>query len=484
MWKKDETGDFMEVISTMMLLMRKLSICGSLMIIAVIMLRAFTIRTLPKRTFPVLWTIAMLRLLIPVFPESDVSIYRLFLKIRAQMVTGNASHFSNYVQKITEGADRLVDGDILWSSGETAATAVLPADLWLMGLWFVGTVMTGAAFLTMYLRYRRRFCTALPLRQELSWNSTTLRKVDVKVSDQILTPLSYGIFHPVILFPAGMDWEDEEAVTYILVHEAIHIRRFDGLVKGMSALAVSLYWWNPLTWVMFLLLARDMELACDEAVVERMGRENRSVYAMTLIRMEERRGSCGALYSHFSENAIEERITAIMKMKKTSVLALVCALCLVVGMTVVFGTSEPGNNGDMIVLLPEEMHWPAEDCDQITLTFGERIHPVTGEKKMVDHITISDSTGEALGKNVLASCSGTVTETGYEPDMGNYLVIDHGNGLMTKYTHCKEILMAAGDSVEQGEVIGTLGKTGKVTGPCLGFYVYQDGEVVDPDLFL
>ena len=166
-----------------------------------------------------------------------------------------------------------------------------------------------------------------------------------------------------------------------------------------------------------------------------------------------------------------------MKIKKTTGLALICALCLVIGLTAVFATEAPDREA-------EELIWPVDDCQQITMTFGERIHPVTGETKVFDHITIGDSQGNAEGATVWASSGGIVTEAEYRSDLGYYLVIDHGDGFVTKYTHCGELLVGVDQEVQQREPIASVGKTGLVTGPCLGFYVYRDGQAVDPVLYL
>ena len=86
----------------------------------------------------------------------------------------------------------------------------------------------------------------------------------------------------------------------------------------------------------------------------------------------------------------------------------------------------------------------------------------------------------------MATAAGTVEETGFETEKGwgNYIVLNHGNGLCTMYTHCKEILVKTDDVVKQGDVIATMGKTGKATGVCLGFYVYKDGVPQDPENYL
>jgi len=99
------------------------------------------------------------------------------------------------------------------------------------------------------------------------------------------------------------------------------------------------HWFNPLVWAMYILANRDIELSCDEAVVRLFGENTRAAYARTLISMEETRSGLTPLCNNFNKNAIEERITAIMKMKKTSMFSLVLAVALIVGVTTGFATS-------------------------------------------------------------------------------------------------------------------------------------------------
>lgn len=110
----------------------------------------------------------------------------------------------------------------------------------------------------------------------------------------------------------GMGWE----LSLCLEHEFVHIKRLDGLTKLILIAALCLHWFNPLVWVMVVLANRDLELSCDEAVVRLFGEQVKSAYARTLIHMEEIKSGCLPLCSNFSKNAIEERITAIMKIKK------------------------------------------------------------------------------------------------------------------------------------------------------------------------
>ena len=103
---------------------------------------------------------------------------------------------------------------------------------------------------------------------------------------------------------------------------------------------------NPLVWVMYVLANRDIELSCDAWVIRMMGEKNRSSYALMLIKMEEKRSGMSALYSHFGKNAISERIEAIMKFKKTSILACTLALALIAGATTAFAATNSDATAD------------------------------------------------------------------------------------------------------------------------------------------
>ena len=164
----------------------------------------------------------------------------------------------------------------------------------------------------------------------------------------VSSPLTYGVLRPVILLPERMERENEDALTYILTHEYIHIRRFDSVAKPVFAAVLCVHWFNPLAWVMYLLANRDLELSCDERVMDTLGGREKASYALTLINMEETRSRCFSLYNHFSKLAIEERIEAIMKYKKASVLALALAVALVVSATTAFAASAaPSSREDL-----------------------------------------------------------------------------------------------------------------------------------------
>lgn len=220
-----------------------------------------------------------------------------------------------------------------------AFSAALPV------VWAVGSVLCAAGFAAVYLRCRRDFATSLPVDDPraqawLAENRRQLRRpLSLRRSDLISTSLTYGVLRPVILVPRDTDWSREGEVRYMLAHELVHVRRFDALTKLVLVACVCVHWFNPLVWAMYVLANRDLELSCDECVVRGFGTGSRAEYARTLIAMEETKSGLAPLYSGFSKTATEERIVAIMHIKKTSLLAVAASASLVVGIPAALATS-------------------------------------------------------------------------------------------------------------------------------------------------
>ena len=318
-----------------------MSFAGGILILAVIVLRALTLNRLPKGTFLALWAVAAARLLIPFSIPSPASIYTLAERTQA-LAAAPAVPASTERPILTTAA-------FAPSAGTAAGTAAAlesgtAADIWGM-VWLAGAVLCGAFFLISYLRCWKKFRTALPVEDQnlLDWlaERKLRRTVSLRQSDRVDAPMTYGLLRPVILLPAS--WREEERMAYVLEHELVHIRRLDALWKPLLALTACVHWFNPLAWVMYVLANRDMELCCDEAVIRRFGADSRSAYALALLSMEEKRSGLEPFASAFSKNAIEERIIAIMKMKKRSIAVILTAAALVCCVGVGFATSAKDN---------------------------------------------------------------------------------------------------------------------------------------------
>ena len=503
-----------------------MSLQGGIVIIAVTVIRAVMINKLPKRTFLFLWFLALLRLLVPFSIPCTFSLYSLF----------------NTNISVEDTTAFLPLSGLLPSSLEASVVAPMPNETvlpekaffsWNL-LWLTGCFVLMAAFATCYYICLRNFKTSLPVSLDYvqAWlkEHSIRRNVTVRQYDRISSPLTYGILRPVILLPKSVDLSNRQQLDFIFKHELVHICRFDLVIKIVATATLCVHWFNPFVWVLYLLLNRDLELSCDEAVIRQADKTSRADYARTLINMEEHRSVPTLLFSSFSKNVMEERIVAIMKPKKYTLLGAIGAVALVVVIATCFLTSaqaaEPESpSGDTVISAesseevttqdmasesrvtnnesekePDElkpnfseqgtgndvntnttlkMIWPTESIT-LSLSYGSRVHPVTGEIMLVDHICIKGEKGD----DVYAAISGTVTEATYEPQRGNYVILTNTDGITTIYAHLQDISVSVGDTVTAGDVIGTMGATGRATGPNLAFSVVIDGTAVDPMNYL
>ena len=321
----------------------QMSFSGAILILTIMVIRLLAINKLPKKTFLFLWGIAILRLLLPISIPSVWSVYSFFSQ-NASEHTLNGIPMENVIP-VTPREPFIPHNE----------TPTLPAEhvshisVWSI-VWCVGMVLCFTFFTISYLHCRFEFQTSIPVRNDFTerWlNKHPLRRfISIRQSDRVSTPLTYGFFHPVILMPKKTDWKNTKQLEYILLHEYVHICRYDALTKLISMLALCIHWFNPFVWIMYTLVNRDIELACDESVVRRFGETSKSAYAMTLIDMATKQSSLTPLCNNFSKNAIEERITAIMKTRKKSLLTLLTGALLITAVTTACATSAPNTKNE------------------------------------------------------------------------------------------------------------------------------------------
>lgn len=368
----------------------QMSFSGAVFILVIILLRAVAINRLPKKMFLILWGIALLRLLIPFSVPSVVSVYSVIsqtvddntldqtpIRNIIPIVPSEQAELGDYIQTTVQaeplqqpqqqqlqlpqpshqspqsqtqllqqiqqsGSDELLQS-------QQASEKTLTVSEWFV-VWCAGMILCTVFFTTSYLRWYFKFRTSVPVHNAYveQWleEHRLQRSISIRQSDRTAAPLTYGVLRPVILLPNKTDWENTEQLRYILLHEYVHICRFDTVTKFITAIAVCIHWFNPLVWVMYILFNRDLELSCDERVVRLLGIASRSDYARVLISMETKKSGLMPFYNNFSKNAIEERITSIMKTGKTSLLAILAAVIVVGGLTAVFATSAQTAKGE------------------------------------------------------------------------------------------------------------------------------------------
>lgn len=367
-----------------------MSLGGGVLIAVILVLRRALLHRLPKWTFLLLWGAALCRLLVPFTLPSQLSVY-----------TG-AAWIAEAVRPVEETPAPVPvpapdlpfiiwedSPDTLREDSWTPPAVPMPSEprreplSLLAAVWLTGTVLYGVFFGAAYLWTLRRFWDAVPAEAEFlrRWREEhpTLRPVQVRTCGAVNAPVAYGLIRPVILLPENTNWTDEDQLTYILTHEYVHICRGDLLWKLLLTAALCLHWVNPLVWVMYFRANRDLELACDEAVVRTLGLDSRKGYAYALLSAAES-GFSPLCLTYTTKNHMEERIRAIMKMKKKSVAAILAALTLTAGVTAVFATSkapEPNEIDDLPqAVMSDTVPKPALGDKSNP---GDRVHPAASE---------------------------------------------------------------------------------------------------------
>lgn len=482
---------------------------GSAMILLLLALRLFLKKYLPRRIFPALWCAAAVRLLLPITIPTHLSVWNLLHTPATAQANG-------------------VISDVLtpFPSLATNSTAKPAADIAgispMLLVWLVCAILFAAYFVIGYACMVRRFrgtrIAPQPSIDALLDRFRFSRDPRICVSSSRRAPLTFGVFHPTVLLPEDLPVGDAQ-FQLVLAHELAHIRRKDCLRKLLLTVCICLYWWNPLVWLMVWLANRDMELACDEAVLRALGPDCKKAYALTLLDMARRKPKSAPLCSGFARSSAEERIRAILSFKRIPAWVGICVAVLFVLTASVFTTQAvspavapepepavqeeiPEENVAVSVpvsepipttppIMPEQETesetqpqpevpayiFPLEDANaEVTNPYGWQAHPVTKQKSLHSGVDLAAD----YGTNVLAVADGTVLDCSYDAAYGYILTLEHENGVQTQYAHLSEFLVNAGAEVRQGQIIAKTGDSGWATGPHLHLGVLIDGEAVDP----
>lgn len=323
----------------------QMSLQGGVLVVAIVILRAIALNKLPKNTFLVLWGMALLRLLIPFSFSSRFSIYtfvsnifNLSSEIRTPM-TENQSIISRSTIGVSGIAD--VSMQAIGDKSISADTLTL--------VWIVGMIALFVFFTVVFWRSCRALRFSCLISQNIiidDWlhKHKIQRSIKVLQSDRLTTPITVGFVRPQIILPTLMNMNDEQLLRHVLTHEYYHIRRFDALWKLIMVFSLCIHWFNPMVWVMAILINRDLELTCDEMVVRHFGASKKKSYAYSLINMAEQQNRIALLFSGFSRNAVEERIKAIMKFKKSSIISICTSIAAIFLIAITFTTSVTAAN--------------------------------------------------------------------------------------------------------------------------------------------
>ena len=313
------------------------SITAGWLVLAVLVLRLL-LRRAPKSVLCAMWGLVALRLLCPVFIESPLSLVPSAQPLPREILTAAQPEIYSGVAVIDRVVNPVLANTLAAAPGESVnPTQILAAVLpW---IWLLGMVgMLGYALFTT-LRLRRRVSTAV------------LREKGVKESEFVKTPFVLGLIHPTIYLPFHMESAD---AVHVLAHERAHIRRGDPWWKVLGFLLLAIYWFHPLMWVAYFFLCRDIEAACDEAVIRDLSQEERQGYAAALLRLSAAVPGLHACPLAFGEVGVKGRIKRVINYKKPGFWIVTVAVLAAIVVAVCFLTSPAAEKTSEITLPPAE----------------------------------------------------------------------------------------------------------------------------------
>ena len=343
-----------DLLSNVFLKVINMSLTGSYVIAAVLLVRLL-LRRAPKKWSYLLWSVVGFRLCCPVSFRSALSLLRLGTLDRAAVGTAaSAATAMEYIPpQIGFMGEPRVNLGLPAVSDAVSAALPQPEPFWSanpLQIWiFLGACVWTAGILAMLLYGA---VSDLLLRHRL--REAVLREKGVYETDRLSTPLIHGLLRPRIYLPLGLD---AEPLAFVLAHERCHLRRRDYLVKLFAWLLLTVHWFNPLVWLSFCLLCRDMEMSCDEAVLTEAGdvAEN---YSMALLgfAVNRRFPSPGPLA--FGETGVKARIKNVLNWKRPRFWVTAAALLLVLLSAAAFAANPPARNGGQ-----EEPPVPSDSSD-------------------------------------------------------------------------------------------------------------------------
>lgn len=332
-----------------------LSLTASWLVLAVLLFRLL-FRKAPKWIHCLLWGLVGLRLIIPFSPESVFSLVPSAAPLPDEIIYTAHPAINSGIAIIDSAVNPILSQSLTPSAGASAN----PTQIWsavLSFIWVVGVAVMLLYTLISYALLRRRVATATKLRD------------NIKESEAVDSPFVLGIFRPTIYLPYQMNEADRE---YVIAHEQAHIRRGDHLYKPLGFLILSLYWFNPVLWVAYVLLCRDIEGACDEKVIAEMETDQRRAYSTALLNCSVHRRRIAACPLAFGEVGVKERVKGVMFYQKPAfwlvcLAVLACVAVALCFMTNPYGTEIPA---EMDAFLSQQIlerespyHQPAFACE-------------------------------------------------------------------------------------------------------------------------
>ena len=279
------------------------SLTAGWMILALLLLRPL-LKKAPRAVSCLLWGLAAVRLVFPFSLESRVSLVPQQIAAPVRVTPIDPTYFAGpTIQTGAPAAAQVVSRGISWRE-------VVP---W---VWLIGVAVMGIYALVSYLRLAGRVRASVRIKDRLY------------ICDNVSSPFILGLFRPKIYLPSDLV---QPATDYVLAHERAHLRRGDHLWKPLGYALLTVYWFNPLCWLAYILFCRDMEQACDEAVIKNMTQKDKKAYSAALLQCSMPRSAIAACPVAFGEVSVKQRIRGVLNYRRPTlwVVAASAVLCMV-----------------------------------------------------------------------------------------------------------------------------------------------------------
>ena len=353
-----------------------MSISAGWLVLAVLALRLI-LKKAPKWVNVLLWGIVAVRLLCPISIESALSLIPSTQTISPEIMVDHTPEITTGIPALNSAINPIISDSFAPNPGDSANPLQLLIPV-AANIWFLGMLVLLLYTATSYFSLRRKLRTATILRD----NVYQCVAVD--------SPFVLGILRPKIYLPYQMEGQDLE---HVVAHEQAHIRRKDHWWKPLGFLLLTVHWFNPLMWSAYILLCRDIELACDEKVIKELGNEQRADYTQALVHYSVSRRMIAACPLAFGEVGLKQRVRSIMNYRKPTFWIMVTAVVACVAVAVCFltdpkeiSTPEP----IMDTLSSEEVAWA-----QVTLWENATEHISLNEAQIQELICILNNLDES-----------------------------------------------------------------------------------------
>ena len=330
-----------------------MSISASWLILAVLILR-LVLKKAPKWVNVLLWGIVAVRLICPLSFESALSLIPSSETIPLDIEMAAKPTIDSGVPAINSVVNPVLSS---FAPPQHVLTSANPLQIWIPILNIIWLIDVGALLLYTAVSYWR-LCRKV---------DTAVRyKGNIFQSENVSSPFVLGIIKPRIYLPFNMNGQDLE---HVVAHEQAHIRRKDHWWKPLGFLLLTIHWFNPLMWLAYVLLCRDIELACDEKVIKELGNEQRADYMQALVACSVNRRMIAACPLAFGEVGVKERVKSVMNYKKPAFWVIIIAVIICVGVAACFLTNPKQDRYTLRIVVPagsqEEFVYTEEEVSTV-----------------------------------------------------------------------------------------------------------------------